>query len=270
MSFNQVEAIAFMHKFFRQISSVYLLFVLIAAPVHAEWVLDWSEECNGTQIDPQVLRAQVGWHGPVNGELQFYTDRPENFHLEDGECVFTAREERYADKQYTSARITTKGKKMWTYGAFEARISWPYGQGFFPAFWLVGPEWPGQGEIDVFEARGQRADEAFATLRGPLKNGQPGIATKSTTFYADQIAERMHVYRVEWEPQEIRFLFDGKLTSRWTPDSYSGEWAFKYPMFIVVNLAIGTDLVGAPDLSTFFPSSMYMDYLRVYRWEEKE
>lgn len=248
--------------------------VFFASPhtVFGSWVLDWSEECDGDYIQTESVYPQVGWRGYMSGELQYYTDRPKNFRVEDGECIFTAHDEPYADKQYTSARITTKGKRTWTYGAFEARLSWPYGQGFFPAAWLDGnPDgvgWPSKGEIDIFEARGQRPDEAFSTLRGPHKGGREGVVTKTTTFLREQLAERMHVYRVEWFPDEIRFLVDGEVTSRWNPESYPGEWVFHHPMYFTVNLAIGTGLVGPPDETTFFPSSLYLDYMRVYRWED--
>ena len=74
--------------------------------------------------------------------------------------------------EYTSARILTKSKFEQAYGRFEARIKLPWGQGLWPAFWLLGNNidevaWPQCGEIDIMEYRGQNPTEAIGTVHGP-------------------------------------------------------------------------------------------------------
>lgn len=254
------------------------IFSLICLPAmaHAGWVMDWAEECNNPNLQPE-LRLSVGWDSTPEGT--YFTDREKNFHVENGNCVFTVHKEQYSEKEHTGARINTvpsgdHAGKLWTYGAFEARFSWPEGRGYQPAFWLDGNPhgvgWPSKGEIDVMEARGQRPDQVFSTLIGPKKGNESGHVTKSTTAYCENTpcAGEMHTYRLEWEPDSIRFYLDGKKTSEWNPDTYPGEWVFNNPMYVDAFLAMDTPVSGPPDETTPFPGSMHLDYIRVYQWDE--
>ncbi len=77
----------------------------------------------------------AGWG---NNELQYYTDRTENVKVASGMLQITARKESFMGSGYTSGRILTKGSFEQAYGRYEARIKLPYGQGIWPAFWLIG------------------------------------------------------------------------------------------------------------------------------------
>ncbi|KAF7954525.1 hypothetical protein EAE96_005645 [Botrytis aclada] len=57
-----------------------------------------------------------------------------------------------------SVRITSQ--KSWTHGLFIADIlHMPGGTcGTWPAFWLLGPDWPNNGEIDIIESVNQQID----------------------------------------------------------------------------------------------------------------
>ena len=47
--------------------------------------------------------------GGGNNELPYYSDRPENSYVEDGNLVIVAREEDYRFRDYTPARLRTAG-----------------------------------------------------------------------------------------------------------------------------------------------------------------
>jgi hypothetical protein len=47
--------------------------------------------------------------------------------------------------------------------------------------------------------------------------------------------------------------------------SNNSDDAFRHPMFLLLNMAIGGNWPGYPDASTPFPSSMFVDYVRVYQ-----
>ena len=98
----------------------------------------------------------MGGHGWGNNELQFYTDdRRENARVEGGHLVIEARREAWQGRDYTSARLITKGKGDWTYGRIEVRAQLPGGRGSWPAIWTLGSttplRWPDDGEIDIME-----------------------------------------------------------------------------------------------------------------------
>lgn len=208
----------------------------------------------------------AGWG---NNELQFYTDRTENVKVENGYLLITAKKEDYNGSSYTSARLTTKGLFDQAYGRFEARIRLPYGQGIWPAFWLLGANidevgWPKCGEIDIMEYRGQEPTKVLGTVHGPGYSGGTSI-TKSYNLFNDRFDTGFHIFGIEWGPEYINYYIDDVLYNQITPADVTGEWVFDHPFYIIINLAVGGDFVGAPNSQTVFPQTMLVDYVRVYK-----
>ena len=208
-----------------------------------------------------------GWG---NNELQYYTDRASNVTTENGFLLLTARQEDFNDAQYTSARLQTKTKFQQLYGRFEARIRLPYGQGMWPAFWLLGDDtnglvWPQIGEIDIMENVGDEPTQIFGTVHGPGYSGAASVS-KSYTLENSRVDNEFHVYGIEWGPNYINFYIDDVLYNQMTPDDVPGEWVFNdRPFYIILNIAVGGNLPGPPNLETKFPQTMLVDYVRVYQ-----
>lgn len=254
----------------------------IASPdkIPVEWILVWSDEFNGpngSAIDEAKWTAQVGGNGWGNHELQYYTSRQDNAYLSDGSLVIKAIKETYkgpdnVSRDYTSARLTTKNKFTMTYGKVEARIKIPFGQGVWPAFWLLGNDisttrWPGCGEIDVMENIGKEPTKIHGTVHGPGYSGAKGITSTFALDGNQRFADSYHTFTVVWNPQSIQFLSDGNLYKTITPgDLPQGvKWVYDHPFFILLNLAIGGGWPGSPDSTTAFPQTMLVDYVRVYQ-----
>ncbi|HEY4618425.1 MAG TPA: glycoside hydrolase family 16 protein [Flavobacterium sp.] len=211
----------------------------------------------------------TGADGWGNNELQFYTNRTENVKVENGYLLITAKKESYSGSSYTSARLTTKGLFEQAYGRFEARIRLPYGQGIWPAFWLLGANidevgWPKCGEIDIMEYRGQEPTKVLGTVHGPGYFGATSIS-KSYSLVNDRFDTDFHIFGIEWGPEYINYYVDDVLYNQITPASVNGEWVFDHPFYIIINLAVGGNFVGAPNSGTVFPQTMLVDYVRVYK-----
>lgn len=245
----------------------------------AGWVLAWSDEFNGKNgSSPDSLKwtFEVGGNGWGNGELEYYTDRPQNARLEHGHLVITARHEDYSGadgigRNYTSARLKTEGKFSITYGRIEARIKIPRGQGVWPAFWMLGSDiaqvgWPKCGEIDIMENIGREPTVVHGTIHGPGYSGGKGIGSPFSLRHG-RFADHYHVFAVQWEPNVIRFYVDHNLYATRTPSDLppGTEWVYSHPFFLLLNFAVGGGWPGAPDSSTRFPQRMLVDYVRVYR-----
>src|SRR5437762_1008334 len=100
------------------------------APVRAStvWNLTWSDEfdgANGTSPDSTKWNMETGGGGWGNNELENYTSRTENAHVQDGILIVEARQESFGGNAYTSARMTTQGKFEQAYGKFEVRMKLP-------------------------------------------------------------------------------------------------------------------------------------------------
>ncbi|NIS15593.1 MAG: family 16 glycosylhydrolase [Aliifodinibius sp.] len=205
-----------------------------------------------------------------NDQLEYDTDRPENVSLDgQGNLAITARQESYLNRDYTSARIVTRGKFETTYGKIEARIKLPVGRGIWPAFWMLGSNfetvgWPQCGEIDIMEYRGQEPQIIHGSLHGP---GYSGGAAETRRYFLenDRFDNDFHVFTVEWKANVIRWYVDDIEYFTIYPSLVDGEWVFNHPFYIILNVAVGGNFVGPPDSSTEFPQTMLIDYVRVYR-----
>lgn len=248
-------------------------------PAAKGWQLTWSDEFNaadGSLPDPSHWTLETGGDGWGNEEWEYYTARPKNAHIQDGSLLITAFREIYmgpdgVTRHYTSARLKTQNHFVQAYGRFEARIRIPFGQGMWPAFWMMGENieqagWPTGGEIDIMENMGKEPARILGTIHGPGYSGAQGISG-DLTLPSGRFADDYHVFAVEWEPNVIRFYVDQDLYATRTPaDLPPGtKWVYDHPFFILLNLAVGGNFGGNPDQTTTFPQTMAVDYVRVYK-----
>ena len=245
-----------------------------------EYSLVWSDEFNGSKLDESVWNYNTGGGGWGNNELQYYTNRPENIRLVNGCLEIEARKEKYENREYTSARIYSKGKKSFLYGKMEARIKFPGGVGTWPAFWMMGESggWPKCGEIDIMEHVGYLDNRASFALHTQEKNGSNGRNWHATHFFDYPLSNDFHVYGVEWCQEEengkdcIHFLVDGEIYATvWeTKIGDHDSWPFYKPHYFILNLAIGGNMGGRVDDSIFNQQRiMYVDWVRVYQRQEQ-
>ena len=235
------------------------------------WNIVWHDEFEGTTLNLNDWTFDIGGGGWGNQEWEAYTSRPENVRVDDGMLVIEARkeEELIRGREYSSARIKTQGRQEWMYGRIEARMKLPYGQGIWPAFWMLGDNiyrkgWPAAGEIDILEFIGREPDHIYATVHAPGYSGGDGVGS-SLVVPADTLKNDFHVYAIEWQENEIRWYFDDQEYFRLTPDDVPDAWIFDHPFFIIMNVAVGGRWPGYPDDTTIFPQFLYVDYVRVYQ-----
>ncbi len=246
-----------------------------------EWELVWSDEFEAeanASVSSENWTCEVGGHGWGNNELQYYTTSPDNVsHNGDGQLVITAMRGQPEDNRtcwygqcaFTSARCTTQDKFEFTYGRVEARLKLPYGPGIWPAFWMLGadfPEvgWPNSGEIDIMENIGREPNTLYGTVHGPGYSGASGIG--GHIVRDEPLAADFHVYAIEWDPQVIRWYIDGELFNTFSVNSLRNQkWVYDHDFFMIMNVAVGGDWPGHPDTTTEFPQQMLVDYVRVYQ-----
>jgi beta-glucanase (GH16 family) len=232
------------------------------------WKLSWGDDfdgASGSAVDSGKWAYDTGpnWY---NGELQDYTSGTSNASLDgNGNLVIEARKESREGRQYTSARLKTEGKKTFTYGRIEGRMKLPYGQGIWPAFWMLGGNsWPANGEIDIMEHLGREPSIVHGTIHGPGYSAANGPTAAFTLPGGAKVADDFHVFAIEWETNAIRWYVDGNLYSTKTPADIKGNtWVFDHPFFIILNLAVGGEWPGNPDATTVFPQKMVIDYIHV-------
>jgi len=233
------------------------------------WNIVWHDEFDGPELDRANWNFDIGGNGWGNAEWEAYTDKPENIRIENGMLVIEAREDPTlpAGHPYSSARIKTQGLHSWKYGRIEARMKLPYGQGIWPAFWMLGDNnrgWPASGEIDILEYIGKTPDTIYATVHAPGYSGGNGVGFQLVVS-ADALKNDFHVFAIEWQENEIRWFFDEQEFFKLTPADVPDKWIFNHEFFIIMNVAVGGGFAGYPDKTTVFPQFLYVDYVRVYQ-----
>ncbi len=255
---------------------------VLATPSFASLSLVWSDEFDGTSLDPANWTADIGDGCPDlcgwgNNELEYY--RPENVEVTGGNLILTARQEWYGGRQFTSGKVHTRDKQSFLYGRIEMRAKIPTGGGMWPAFWMMPQDdvyggWASSGEIDIMES-----SNATTEVGGALHFGGQWPENTSTngtySLGGENFADEYHVYAVEWEPEEIRWYVDGTLYStkyswQWYSDGAPGNplAPFDQDFYIILNTAVGGWYTGCTEPSCItadLPQEYLIDYVRVYQ-----
>jgi len=224
--------------------------------------LVWSDEFNGTSVDPTNWTYDTGGGGWGNNELEYY--QAANATVSNGNLVITVKKQRVGANAYTSARLKTQGLRQFTYGKIEARIKLPVVKGLWPAFWMLGSNintvgWPQCGETDIMEHI--NTDSLIYGTAHWYNNGNASSGGNTTTSPSGY-----HIYDVEWTPTLLTWHIDG--VQYYTLDISNGvnnTGAFQNPFFIILNLAVGGNWPGRTIDTSKLPASMYVDYVRVYQ-----
>lgn len=246
-----------------------------ASTSYPGYTLAWSDEFNGTSLDPAAWLAESGDGCPGlcgwgNNEQQYYTPPPNNLFFQDGKMIIEARAESFGGKNYTSSRIKTQGKKTFKYGRIDIRAILPKGSGIWPAFWLLPQDnvfggWPKSGEIDMMEVKGGEPAKTLGTLHYGPGPGSTYIS-RNYTLPTGNFNDQFHVFSLEWKQDQIKWYVDDNLFSTINkPDIGANNWPFNELFYFIINLAVGGNFPGPVDASTLFPQWLIVDYLRVYQ-----
>ena len=260
-----------------------------------EYQLVWSDEFdNDGKPDTTIWNFEKGF--VRNREHQWYQE--DNAYCKNGILTIEARREKKdnptyeagsehwgrsrKDIEYTSSSINTRGKREFIYGRVEVKARIPVGGGSWPAIWTLGNsmEWPSNGEIDIMEYYRIKdvphilANAAWGTEQ--RYNAKWATKTVPFTYFTDkdpQWADKFHIWRMDWNETSIKLYLDDELLNEIplekTINGSLGEFKnpFKQPHYLLLNLAIGGDNGGEPDINAF-PMKYEIDYVRVYRQKD--
>ncbi len=219
-----------------------------------------------------------------NDEKQFY--REDNIKFKDQEMYIVAKKETERNdtrgKTYTSGRIRSENLVSYTYGRIEARIACPFGDGLWPAFWMLPDSkdnpyggWPNSGEIDIMEVRGRQHYSMFGTIHISDEYGIHDTRASDYLFPEGQDISNYHKYAVEWEEGSIKWFCDDVLYltidkdhNPWTLKEGTGVFPspFDKKFHILINMAVGGNFDGNRlPLDKELPAYMKIDYVKWFK-----
>ncbi len=245
-----------------------------AQPNPATWTYDTGTDCCGNN----ELETYCSWGstaGPCN------PSNPNAYLGTDGYLHVVAMNP--SANVYTSARLKSQGLFSFQYGRIEASMMLPESQGMWPAFWLLGDnittlQWPACGEADIMEHIDGSNPPPYVGAAAPgydwIAGSVHGGPSSSAEVNGSQMyhptgfsAAGWHTYGMIWTKGQIQYYVDSptNVYATFNTTNFSGTWPFDQgPMFIILNLAVGGSWPGNPDSTTVFPSSMLVDYVRIY------
>lgn len=224
------------------------------------WSQDFTTMKNGP-LSGSIWAYDLGNGAPDNpgwgnNENEYYTDRPGNVRIENGQLIIEAQKESIGEFNYTAARITTTPSLNFTYGKLDIVAKLPAGTGSWPALWLLpsgskyelttpaGQRDPNNslrdGEIDMLEATGSIPAQITSSAHSytyNLHNNNERIATSTVTD--DTTA--FHDYELQWTPTTLVFLVDGVPyhTVTKSPGDSHDVWPYDQPYYLILNVAMG-------------------------------
>lgn len=223
----------------------------------------FEDNFDGDSINYGIWEV-ANWANNANNEQQYY--HPDQVSVGNGTLQLQAE----LDPNWTYGKNYNSGLvrswQEWSYGRFEVRAKLPYGQGFWPAIWLLPrtAAWPTGGEIDIMEARGDLPYRMSSAVHWGYDFNSRQYRSQAYES-GDNFQEGYHDYAVEWDVGTVRFYVDGvNHYTLYEPDISLPST----PKSLVLNLAVGGDYSGFPNGSTPVPSNFDIDYVRV--WQRSE
>jgi beta-glucanase (GH16 family) len=150
------------------------------------------------------------------------------------------------------------------------RARFPAYNGLWPAWWTLGNdgEWPWNGEVDILEFYQGSLHANFVVGTNTQWEGNwDAVSTALSSFGVDDWDASFHVYRMDWDDQQISLYVDSQklndmaLADLRNPDDTS---PFMQQHYMLINLAIGGQAGGDPS-AVPFPAHYEVDWVRVYQ-----
>lgn len=232
------------------------------------YTLAWSDEFNGNSVNTADWTYETGNNGWGNNELENYTNTTQNSFVSTGNLIIEAR---HVGDAYSSARMITKNKKIFTYGRIDIRAKLPKGKGIWPALWMLGNNidavnWPSCGEIDMMELLGQEPNKVYGTMHWGTSAATHESKGTNYVLSSGDFYDEFHVFSMLWEQDSIKLYVDDHLYFSFSKGDVTGSpYPFNNNFFFIFNVAVGGNWPGNPDGTTDFPQRMFVDYVRVFQ-----
>jgi beta-glucanase (GH16 family) len=232
--------------------------------------LVWSDEFDSTALDTTRWNRGVGFYFNETGEQQYFTNRPENIFVRDGNLVIRANKETYQGQPYTSGDLSTKGKFFFKDNyRIDIRVKMSKGAGLWNSFAFLPEElkygpYPKSGAITL-EYLGKQPSNAIFNVSYASSTNQMRTSVMTLEKNAS-FADDYHTFTAIWGNGIVRWFHDNREVMRVTQsDLQNATYPFNENFFLTIKTAVGGATAGTVDAATAFPQELLIDYVKVYK-----
>jgi len=254
----------------------------ILKPSGTAWRCSFADNFRGDRLNREKWTRMVTASSGFRSGRECYLASGRNVVVRDGRLRLTVRKraESFLCKspkgsyrtRYTGGSVSTWQNFSQTYGRFEIRAKFPRTRtsGLHSALWLwpqeptYGRIWPQSGEIDIAEYYTLYPDRVVPTVHyvGDLLD-----AHRTNNWCLVHRPDRFHRYTLVWTPRRMTISFDGKvcLVNEWRPLGLRRPAPFDHPFTVNLTQALGRFPNTFLPSRTPLPSTMQVDYVRVWK-----
>lgn len=228
------------------------------------WTLVWEENFDGPAIDTSVWTRVPQGESDWNDMMSLREDLA---FIEDGALVLLGKAGGEADATpFVTAGVASRGKKAFRRARVEIRARFNSVDGFWPALWLMPdaelPD-PEYAEVDLMEHLNFE-DSVYQTVhsRYTLDGGE--VPPKSALAPVDK--DGWNIYAAEIHADSVCLFTNGVRTfsyPRVKKIAHQFPWP-DYPFFLILSNQLGGKWVGPVSHPEQLPSSLRIDWIKVY------
>ncbi len=232
--------------------------------------LVWEDNFTSETLDATRWNKGNGVYFTEHGEKQYFTSRPQNVYLKDGNLIIQTNKEEYSGKSYTSGDLSTKGKFDFQDNyRIDIRAKMSKGMGIWNSFAFLpennkyGP-YPKSGALTL-EYLGRNPKNAILNV---AYGSETENIQKSQTVILDaaSFGDDYHVFSAIWGNDLVRWYVDEKEVLRVKQSDFKNAiYPFNEPFFLTIKTLVGGDIAGEPNDQTVFPQQLSIDYIKVFR-----
>ena len=206
----------------------------------------------------------------ANNEQQAYCK--DNVRVENNSLIITSRCENRLERDFTSGKLTTRGKFSFIKGRVEVVAKLPTAVGSWPAIWMMPEDftggWPACGEIDIMEHVGHKLNEGFFSIHTKDFNHVKGTHL-TRTINIPGLIDGFHKYAFDWNDDSLIWYVDDEIIFKVTKDQLKNEenWPFNKEYHLILNTAIGGSFCEGKLNKEELPCEFIIKSVKVYSEE---
>lgn len=203
----------------------------------------------------------------ANNEQQAYMKK--NVQVVDNKLVITSLCENLFEREFTSGKVTTKGKFSFSKGRVEVVAKLPTAVGSWPAIWMMPEDasdgWPACGEIDIMEHVGHKLNEGFFSIHTKDFNHVRGTHL-TRTVYIPGLIDDFHTFSLDWNDDSLLWYVDDTLYFSVKKEQLINEanWPFSKNYYLILNTAIGGSFCEGQLNKDELPCQFIIKSIKVY------